>query len=66
MFSGSNYSIDVPRIFKSAFTTAIASAAPTYGTPSESVLNAFGSLAIGLDASAINAVIEIILTNLFS
>ena len=60
------FSFDLGRAFKTGFTTAISSAIPTFGKPSASYINSIGSLIIGFDASAINAVVEIILSNLFS
>lgn len=57
---------DWGRAFKTRFTTAISSAIPTFGKPSASFINSIGSLMIAFDASVINAVVEIVLSNLFS
>ena len=62
--SEDEFVLDKGRLIKTGLTTGIAGVVPTYGTPGESVINAIGSLAMGFDASFINAAIEVIFTNL--
>lgn len=58
------FKLDGGRVLKTAALTGVAGVIPTYGKPGKSIVNALGSLAIGFDASFINASIEVILTNL--
>ena len=58
------FKLDGGRVLKTAALTGVAGVVPTYGKPGKSIVNALGSLAIGFDASFINASIEVILTNL--
>ena len=58
------FKLDGGRVLKTAALTGVAGVVPTYGKPGKSIVDALGSLAIGFDASFINASIEVILTNL--
>ena len=58
--SDEDFQLDTGRMLKTGFANGIAGVIPTFGSPYESVVNAVGSLAMGFDASFINAVIEIV------
>ena len=59
------FEVDWGRSIKTAFTTGIAGVVPTYGNPTDSLVNTVGSLIMGFDASFINAAAEIAIVNLF-
>ena len=59
------FKIDWGRSVKTALTTGIAGVVPTYGNPTDSLINTVGSLIMGFDASFINAAAEIAIVNLF-
>lgn len=63
--SGGPFKVDWGRSAKTALTTGVAGVIPTYGNPTDSFINAAGSLIIGFDASIINAAVEIAIINLF-
>ena len=59
------FQVDWGRSVKTSITTGIAGVIPTYGTPTDSLINTVGSLVMGADASFINAAVEIAIVNLF-
>ena len=59
------FEINWRRSAKTALTTGIAGVVPTYGNPTNSLLNAAGSLVMGFDAAFINAAVEVAIVNLF-
>ena len=59
------FNVEWGRSIKTGFTTGIAGVVPTYGNPTDSIINAVGSLIIGFDASFVNAAIEIAIVNIF-
>jgi len=62
--NGLNSEIDIQlgRACKTAFMTGIAGVVPTFVNPAESVLHAIGAATVGMDASAINAIIDVVIT----
>lgn len=54
--------IDWGRAGKTALTTGIAGVVPTIVNPAQSVINAVGATFVGLDASVINATLDILIT----
>lgn len=62
--SNEDFKVDLGRTAKTGSTTGIAGIAPAFGYPSKSVSDAIGALFVGVDASAINAIIEVLVTKL--
>ena len=58
------FAFDRGRAWKAACMTGIASVVPTFGKVEQSVANAVGGAFVGLDASFINAVMDILFTRL--
>ncbi len=62
--SNDPFQVDWGRSIKTGFMTGIAGIVPTYGKPTDSLINTVGSLVIGFDAAFINAVMEIVVARL--
>jgi hypothetical protein len=60
--SNSTISINWGQAYKTAAMTGIAGVVPTFVDPAESVLQAIAAATVGMDASAINSVIDVVIT----
>ena len=63
--SGDAFSVDWGRAWKTAFMTGIAGIVPTFVDPTKSVLNAMAGATVGMDASFINAEVDVLFTKLY-
>ena len=58
------FSFDRRRAWKTALMTGIAGIVPTFVDPTKSILNAMAGATVGMDASFINAVMDVLFTRL--
>ena len=58
------FDFDRGRAWKTAFMTGIAGIVPTFVDPTKSVLNAMAGATVGMDASFINSVMDVLFTTL--
>ncbi len=58
------FDFDRGRAWKTAFMTGIAGIVPTFVDPTKSVLNAMAGATVGMDASFINSVMDVLFTKL--
>ena len=62
--SSEDFKMDWGRVGKTALTTGISALIPTFGNPTDSIINAVGSLAYGFSGSLFNAAAESIISNI--
>jgi hypothetical protein len=62
--SGDSFSVDWGRAGKTAFMTGVAGVVPTFVDPTKTVLHAMAGATVGMDASFINAVVDVLFTKL--